>query len=72
MDTKAFISHTEIAGTMVSEHIRCMLETTDHKMKSFLSQHSIENGKRIPEKILDGLSQSDILILIIDIGTKKQ
>ena len=70
MDAKAFISHTEIGGTTVSDHIRCMLKTSDHKMESFLSQHSIENGKRIPEKILNGLSESDILILIIDIGTK--
>ena len=35
-------------------------------MESFLSKHSIEQGERIPEKILNGLSTSDILILIID------
>ena len=66
MNAKAFISHTERGGTDIGKIIQDQLKTSDHQMESFLSKHSIEQGERIPEKILNGLSTSDILILIID------
>ena len=66
MNAKAFISHTERGGTDITRIIQDQLKTSNHQMESFLSQHSIEQGERIPEKILTGLSTSDILILIID------
>ena len=66
MNAKAFISHTERGGTDIARIIQDQLKTSNHQMESFLSQHSIEQGERIPEKILTGLSTSDILILIID------
>ena len=52
MNAKAFISHTERGGTDIGRIIQDQLKTSDHQMESFLSQHSIEQGERIPEKIL--------------------
>lgn len=66
LDSKAFISHTEVGGSNVGQIILDQLNRPDLEMKAFLSKDAIEYGEHIHEKILQFLVNTDLLFIIIE------
>ena len=68
MEAKAFISHTD-KGLDASQMIKEQLIATDLKMVSFFSKDGIKAGEHILDKILQALTETDVLFTVVEPNT---